>query len=140
MHIDAATAMARDGVFIPAAARVHARYRTPAVAIVAQAVWSGLLVLSGSADALTRYTGFAVILFSGIAVAALFVLRRREPGAPRPFHATGYPIAPAVFLTASLAIVMNAVYRDPGTVMRGVGAIAIGIPLYWWLTHRRAVS
>ena len=133
-------AMARDGLFIPAAARVHTRYRTPAVSIVAQAAWSGLLVLSGSADALTRYTGFAVILFSGIAVAALFVLRRREPGAPRPFHATGYPIAPAVFLTASLAIVMNAVYRDPGTVMRGVGAIAVGIPLYWWLTHRRAVS
>ncbi|HTL02065.1 MAG TPA: amino acid permease, partial [Vicinamibacterales bacterium] len=50
-------AMARDGLFIPAAARVHPRYRTPAVSIVAQAAWSGLLVLSGSADALTRYTG-----------------------------------------------------------------------------------
>ena len=76
-------AMARDGLFFPAAARVHPRYRTPAVAIVAQAIWSGLLVLSGSASALTRYTGFAVILFSGVAVAALFVLRRREPSAPR---------------------------------------------------------
>ena len=51
-------------------------------------------MLSGGADALTTYTGFAVVLFAGIAVAALFVLRRREPDAPRPFSAIGYPIAP----------------------------------------------
>jgi APA family basic amino acid/polyamine antiporter len=133
-------AMARDGLFVPAAARVHPRYRTPAVAIAAQSIWSGLLVLSGSASALTRYTGFAVILFSGIAVAALFVLRRREPSAPRPFRATGYPVAPAVFMMASLAIVFNAVYRDPATVLRGVGAIALGVPLYVWLTRRPPVS
>ena len=66
-------AMARDGLFFRSAARVHPRYHTPAISIVAQGVWSGLLVLSGGAAALTNYTGFAVILFSGIAVAALFV-------------------------------------------------------------------
>ena len=80
-------AMARDGLFLQPAAHVHPRYRTPAVAIVAQAIWSGLLVLSGQRPALTTYTGFAVVLFAGIAVAALFVLRRREPDAPRPFRA-----------------------------------------------------
>ena len=133
-------AMARDGVFFPAAARVHPRYRTPAVAIVAQSVWSGLLVLSGSASALTRYTGFAVVLFSGVAVAALFVLRRREPSAPRPFRATGYPVAPAVFMVASLAIVINAIYRDPGPSGAGLLIIAAGVPLYLWLTRRRGVS
>jgi APA family basic amino acid/polyamine antiporter len=133
-------AMARDGLFVPAAARVHPRYRTPAVAIVAQALWSGLLVLTGSAETLTRYTGFAVILFSGVAVAALFLLRHREPEAPRPFRALGYPVAPAIFMAATLAIVTNAVYRDPGTVLRGVGAIALGLPLYAWLVLRRRVS
>ena len=71
------------------AARIHPRYHTPATSIVAQAVWSGLLVLSGSANALTTYTGFAVVLFAGVAVAALFVLRQREPDAPRPFKALG---------------------------------------------------
>jgi hypothetical protein len=45
-----------------------------------------------------------------------------------------------VFMVASLTIVLNAVYRDPGTVLRGVGAIALGVPLYVWLTRRRAVS
>ena len=84
-------AMARDGLFFPAAAQVHPRYRTPAVAILAQAVWSGFLVLSGGASALTRYTGFAVVLFAGVAVAALFVLRWREPDAPRPFQRAGLP-------------------------------------------------
>ena len=77
-------AMARDGVFFPAAANVHPTYKTPAVAIVAQAIWATMLVLSGSADTLTTYTGFAVVLFAGVAVAALFVLRepRAERGAP----------------------------------------------------------
>jgi APA family basic amino acid/polyamine antiporter len=133
-------AMARDGLFFPSAARVHSRYRTPAVAIVAQGLWSSLLVLSGSASALTRYTGFAVVLFSGVAVAALFVLRRREPSAPRPFRAVGYPVAPAVFILASLAIVVNAIYTDPGPAGAGLAVIAAGVPLYIWLTHRRGVS
>ena len=133
-------AMARDGLFFPSTARVHPRYRTPAVAIVAQAVWSSLLVLSGSASALTRYTGFAVVLFSGIAVAAVFVLRWREPSAPRPFRAVGYPVAPAVFALASLAIVVNAIYSDPGPAGAGLAIIAAGVPLYLWLTRRRSVS
>jgi APA family basic amino acid/polyamine antiporter len=130
-------AMARDGLFFPAAARVHPRYRTPAVAIVAQAIWSGVLVLSGGANALTQYTGFAVVLFSGIAVAALFVLRFREPSAPRPFRALGYPVAPAIFVLASLAIVVNAVYSDPRQTGIGLGVILAGVPLYLWLTRRR---
>ena len=60
-------------------------------------------MLSGSADALTNYTGFAIVLFAGVAVAALFVLRAREPNAPRPFKALGYPVAPAVFVIACFA-------------------------------------
>ena len=74
-------AMARDGMFFPAAARVHPDYRTPATAIVAQAIWTTLLIVTGSGSALTTYTGFSILLFNGVAVAALFVLRRREPNA-----------------------------------------------------------
>jgi APA family basic amino acid/polyamine antiporter len=133
-------AMARDGLFFQATANIHPRYRTPAVAIVAQAVWSSLLVLTGSASTLTRYTGFAVVLFSGIAVSALFVLRRREPAAPRPFRAVGYPVAPAVFILASFAMVINAIYSDPRPAGAGLVLICAGIPLYLWLTRRRSVS
>jgi len=133
-------AMARDGVFLPSAALVHRRYLTPAISIAAQSIWSGLLVLSGGADALIRYTGFAVILFSGIAVAALFVLRHREPGAPRPYNAFGYPIAPAIFVVASLLIVLNAMYNDPRPSAAGVVIILAGIPLYFVFSRRRRAT
>jgi len=139
-------AMARDGLFLPAAARVHPRFRTPAAAIIAQAVWSSLLVLSGSGAALTTYTGFSIILFGGIAVAALFVLRRREPDAPRPFRAWGYPVAPAIFTVASALIVINALWTDLGRPLMGGGdfgpaaagllVIAAGLPVYFALRSR----
>ena len=140
-------AMARDGFFLPAAAHVHPRFRTPAVAIVAQAVWSSLLVLSGSGTALTEYTGFAVILFAGVAVAALFVLRLREPDAPRPFRAIGYPVAPAIFTIVSALIVLNALWNDLvrpvrfggewGPAAAGLLVIALGIPIYFLLRARQ---
>ena len=123
-------AMARDGVFLNAAAQLHPQYRTPALSIAAQAAWSMVLVLSGGADALIRYTGFAVILFSGVAVVALFVLRRREPDAPRPFAAIGYPVAPGVFAAAMLLIVANAIRSDPGPSGAGVLIMLAGIPIY----------
>ena len=136
-------AMARDGLFVKPAAHIHHKYRTPAVAIVAQAVWSGLLVLSGSARTLTTYTGFAVVLFAGIAVSTLFVLRRREPDAPRPFRAWGYPFAPAVFTIASALIVANALWTDLlrpiaygdswGPAAAGLIVIAMGLPVYFVL-------
>ena len=123
-------AMARDGVFFRRTAAVHPRYRTPAVAIVAQGVWSALLVLSAKADALVSYTGFAIVLFSGVAVVALFVLRAREPQAERPFRAVGYPVAPAVYAIASAAILVNGLYRDPGPTAAGSLVILAGVPLY----------
>lgn len=131
-------AMARDGMFFRAAARVHPRYGTPAVSVVAQAVWASLLILTGSLDALGNYVGFAITLFAGIAVAAVFVLRARDPLAPRPFKAIGYPVTPALFVIASLAIVVNAIVTNP--VVTGTGLIVIlsGIPLYWWFRRRES--
>ena len=139
-------AMARDGLFFRRAANVHPRYRTPATSIVAQAVWSGLLVLSGGANALTSYTGFAVLLFAGVAVISLFVLRQQEPNAARPFRAWGYPVAPAIFAVASLAIVMNALWVDLlvpirngtpwGPSAAGLIIIGLGIPLFFVFSRR----
>jgi APA family basic amino acid/polyamine antiporter len=140
-------AMARDGVFFRSAASIHPRFHTPAVSIVAQSIWSGLLVLSGGAEALTSYTGFSVVLFAGVAVLALFVLRWREPDAPRPFRAIGYPVAPAVFAIASALIVLNALYSDVlrplrsgapfGPAAAGLVVIGLGVPLYFLFHARR---
>jgi basic amino acid/polyamine antiporter, APA family len=129
-------AMARDGLFFPRAARVHPRYRTPAVSIVAQATWSAVLVLSAKADALVNYTGFAVVLFAGIAGVALFVLRWRHPDEARPFRAWGYPVAPGIFVMASALIVVNAIWRNPQPSGAGVAIILAGLPLYWYLRRR----
>lgn len=132
-------AMARDGQFFAAAARVHPRFRTPVAAIVAQSAWSGLLVLAGTFDQLLLYTGFAVVTFAGAAVAALFVLRRRHPSAPRPFRAWGYPVAPGVFVAASAAMALNAIWREPAASGAGVLLIAAGVPLHL-LFRRRAAA
>lgn len=130
-------AMARDGIFLPAASRIHARYRTPAIAILAQAAWSALLVLSGTFEQLLTYTGFAVILFSALAVLSLFFVRIRADEKAR-FHAWGYPWAPGVFCLVSFAIVVNAIAEAPGVTLSGLGVMAAGIPLYWWMRTRAA--
>jgi APA family basic amino acid/polyamine antiporter len=129
-------AMARDGYFLKAAARVNPRTHTPAFAIGAQAVWSAVLVLTGTFERLVTYTGFAVVLFAGIAVLALFVLRRREPDAPRPFRALGYPVGPGLFVVASAAMVINAIWREPLPSLGGMAILAAGIPVYWLFQRR----
>lgn len=129
-------AMARDGMFLPGAARVHVQFHTPASAIVAQAVWSGVLVLCGTLSQLVSYTGFAVVLFAAVAVSALFVLRHREPDAPRPFRAWGYPWAPGIFVVASGAMVINEIIRNGATALVGLGVIAMGVPVYYVFTRR----
>ena len=131
-------AMARDGAFFPAAARVHPRFRTPAFSIAAQAAFAILLVLTGSLDALANYVGFAITLFLGLAVAAVFVLRSREPEAARPFKAIGYPVTPAIFVAACLLIVVNAFYSDPGRTLIGAAIILAGIPVYALFRRRAA--
>ena len=140
-------AMARDGVFFEAASKVHPVYKTPAFAIVAQTLWASLLILTGSGNALITYTGFSITLFLGVAVFALFVLRRREPNAERPFKALGYPIAPAIFTIACFVILANALYTDlvkpmiagtpVGPSAWGFLVIGLGLPVYYFFARRR---
>ena len=140
-------AMARDRAFFPSAATIHPAYKTPAAAIVAQSAWTSLLILAGGAAALATYTGFSITLFAGLAVAALFVLRAKEPNAERPFKALGYPLAPAIFVIASFAILANALYIDlvkpliAGTPIGpsaiGFIVIAMGLPIYFFYSRKR---
>jgi APA family basic amino acid/polyamine antiporter len=124
-------AMARDHVFLESAARVHHKYRTPILAITAQAIWSSVLVLCGTLTQLVKYTGFAVVLFAGVAVAALFVLRHREPKAERPFKALGYPLVPGFFVVASAGMIIAELNREPGPTTAGLAVIASGFPVYF---------
>jgi len=129
-------AMARDNTFFKSAARVHPKFKTPAASILAQAALSIVLVLTGSLDSIANYVGFAITLFAGTAVAAVFVLRAREPNAPRPFKAFGYPWTPAIFVLVSLAIVVNAFYSDPRISGLGTVIILAGVPVYYFFRRR----
>ncbi len=124
-------------LFFQSAARVHPVYKTPAASILAQACLGHLLVLTGSLDTIANYVGFAITLFAGAAVAAVFVLRAREPNAPRPFKALGYPWTPAIFVLVSFAIVVNALFTEPVVAGTGLLVIAAGIPLYFWFTRSK---
>ena len=132
-------AMARDGVFLASAARVHPKYRTPAIAILAQTVWSALLVLSGTFEKLLIYTGFSVILFSALAVLSLFFVRIRGKDTDT-FRAWGYPWAPAIFCLVSFVIVVNTVVNEPRPALWGLLVMAAGVPIYLWTTRSRRTA
>lgn len=125
-------AMARDGVFLPIAARVHPRYRTPHLAIVALAAWSSLLALSGSYEQLFTYVMFATTLLHTIGAVGVFRLRRLQPDRPRPYRVWGYPAVPIVFILASTAFVLNTLVERPRESLAGLGFLALGIPVYWY--------
>ena len=125
-------AMAADGVFLPAARRVHPRYRTPHVAILGLTAWSIVLALSGTYEQLFTYVMFTSILFSIAGGIALFVLRRKRPAHPRPYRTWGYPIVPIVFITGSVAFVANTLMERPAESLAGLGLLALGLPAYWY--------
>ena len=80
------------------AGKAHPTYHTPANALIINAVWSIILVFSGSFDILTDMLIFVTWAFYGASAAGLFILRQKLPDAPRPYRVTGYPLVPAVFV------------------------------------------
>lgn len=125
-------AMARDGVFLPIAAKVHERYRTPHIAIVALAIWSSLLALSGTYEQLFTYVMFASSLLHMLGAFGVFVLRRTRPDAPRPYRVWGYPVVPIVYIVTSGAVVLNTLVERPTESLAGLGFLAVGLPVYWY--------
>jgi basic amino acid/polyamine antiporter, APA family len=124
-------AMARDGVFLPVAARVHPVYRTPHIAIVALASWSAILALSGSYEQLFTYVIFASSLLHTIGAFGVFRLRRLRPDHPRPYRVWAYPVVPIVFILASGAVVLNTLMERPKESIAGLGFLALGLPFYF---------
>ena len=129
-------AMARDGVFFRALGSVHPRFGTPAMAIAAGGFWAVLLTLWGSFEQLLTYVVFASWLFAALAAASVFVLRRRHPEAPRPFRVPGYPVTPALFILAAMAIVANTVVARPVQALAGLGIVLVGTPVYLFWKER----
>jgi APA family basic amino acid/polyamine antiporter len=132
-------AMARDGYFFSAMAQVHPRFRTPANALVAQALLaSALLLLGGSYRQFFNLAIFSEWLFYMLTVGALFVLRSRQPEAKRPYRVTGYPVVPLVFVLAA-AVLLFFSFRDnwPNS---GYGSLVIlaGVPVFYAFARRKS--
>lgn len=128
-------AMARDGMFLQAAARLHPRTGAPVRAIVMQAALSTLLVLLGSFDEIISYFMFAVVLFVTLSVAGLFVLRRK--GEKAEYSTPLYPLTPIVYLVLSAGLLFLLAAGSPLQALAGVAVVALGLPVYYLVFRKR---
>ena len=131
-------AMARDGLFFRRLAEVSPRFGTPAVAIIASSAWAALLAATGTFEQLLTYVVFVGWIFYALGAVSIFVYRRRQPDAPRPFRVPGYPLTPLLFIAASGAIVANTFFTQPGRALLGLSVVLLGTPAFFlW---RRAAA
>jgi basic amino acid/polyamine antiporter, APA family len=124
-------AMARDGLFFRTLGEVHPRFGTPAFSIVAGTVWAMVLAASGTFEQLLTYVVFVGWIFYALGAACVFVLRRTEPEAVRPFRVPGYPWTPLLFIVAAVALVANTIATQPGRAAIGIGVVLLGLPVYF---------
>ncbi len=132
-------AMARDGLFFRAFARVHPAFHTPGISILGLSAWAAIVVLSGRYDQLLTFVIFASWLLYGMSTAAVFVLRRKRPDLDRPYRTLGYPLVPAAFVVAALLIEVVTLIHSPRESVLGLVLIAAGLPFYflWKRTGRK---
>lgn len=123
-------AMARDGLFFARFGQLN-RAAVPAWAMLAQGLWACVLAVSGTFDQLTDCVVFASWVFYGLTTAGVFVLRRTQPHAERPYRTLGYPFVPLVFLGVTGWLIINTLATNPVSSGIGLGIIALGLPLYW---------
>ncbi len=124
-------AQASDGLFFRKFAEIHPRYGTPAFAILAQGLWSAVLLMTGSYESLIDYALFGTWLFYGLMILALMVLRHTKPDLPRPYRMWGYPITPIAFLAITLWFLVNMLFTRPVPAFAGLGLTLTGIPAYF---------
>lgn len=134
-------AMAKDGLFFKSAARVSPRFQTPGTSIWMQAIWSCILIVSGTFNQLLTYTSFALLLFSAITAISVFVLRAKRPLLARPYKTWGYPVAPALFVISSLIICISTALERTSESLLGLLVVSAGIPVYlYWRRNSTASS
>ena len=131
-------AAARDGLFFKQLAHVNPRFHTPSTALILQAVLSSLLLLAiGRFQALFSLAIFAEWLFYALTASTVFIFRRREPKAPRPYSMWGYPLLPALFILAAAVLLVFSFADQLRNSLVGTGIILLGVPLHYFLRGRR---
>lgn len=124
-------AMARDGLLFRWLGEIHPKFRTPHRAIFVQAIWSAILVGTGTYRALFTRVIYTEWIFFGVMAIGLFLLRRR-PNLTRHYSVWGYPLVPAVFIFSAFAIVLNQIWSNLAESLLGLSFVLIGLPVYYF--------
>jgi APA family basic amino acid/polyamine antiporter len=124
-------AMARDGLFFRTSAVVHPRFKTPGHSIVLLCLWSCVVVLSGWYDDLYNFVIFGSWILYLMTAVSVFVLRRKQPALPRPYHVIAYPIVPVLFSAVAVLLLASTFHTRPRESLMGLGLMALGIPFYF---------
>jgi APA family basic amino acid/polyamine antiporter len=130
--------MAVDRCFFPAAAHVHPRWGTPIYAIVFQALAAIVMILVSKFESLVYYIAFALIFFAALAVAGMIRLRRRAGWKKLAVVNWGYPLAPGLFIAASVWMLIYTVSGQPKESALALLTIVLGAGLYY-LKFRKGV-
>jgi APA family basic amino acid/polyamine antiporter len=127
-------AMAKDGVMFQAMGKLSKKTKVPVTALFVQGIWAAILALSGSFDTLTDYVIFGSWIFYALVTATVFVFRRTNPEAERPYKAFGYPVVPVLFLLVAGWLLVNTMINSPKQSFIGIFLILLGLPIYYYLT------
>jgi len=132
-------AMAKDGLFFEKM-KHNNENGVPGFALWIQFIWSAALCLSGKYGDLLDYVMFSVMLFYILTIAGLFILRKKEPDAERPYKAWGYPLVPALYLVLATAFCVNLLIVKFSACWPGLLIVAIGVPVFYhWKNKSTAV-
>jgi len=123
-------AMAKDNLFFKKTGTLNAQ-SVPGTALIIQAVWTCILCLSGSYGDLLDYVIFAVLIFYILTIAGIFILRKKNPTAERPYKAFGYPIIPALYIILATALCVDLLIFKPMYTYPGLFIVLLGIPVYY---------
>ena len=123
-------AMAKDSLFFKGAGELN-NYDVPEKALWFQCLWACILCISGKYGDLLTYATFASLLFYILTIGGLFILRKREPDAERPYKAFGYPFVPILYMIITGLICVDLLIYDTRNTGLGLFIVALGVPVYY---------
>jgi APA family basic amino acid/polyamine antiporter len=129
-------AMAKDNLFFKEAGDLNDK-DVPARALWLQCLWACLLCISGKYGDLLTYATFASLLFYILTIYGIFILRKKEPNAERPYKAFGYPVIPILYIVVTALICISLLIYDTKSTGLGLFIVALGIPVYYLFLNKK---
>ena len=129
-------AMSQDGLFFKSVGKLNEKYKTPAMGLIVQAIWTAVLCVSGSYSQLLEYIISVELIFYILTIVGLFVLRFKQPNAERPYKVLGYPVLPALYIIMAAWICIVLLRYKPQYTWPGLVLVLLGIPVYLFWSRR----